>query len=430
MQIRRYPFFLSSGRSLGKEMTSTPGMTRADLHIDQILAVSAPLGDFTGRFQQMFQRIFLFSGLVLLLILPLSLLLSRAIARSLMRLEEGSRKNQRSDFSESAPIASSIKEIDSLITTVALMKSTIRDYTARLIRARQEIEELFTAITELLAGAIDAKSPYTGNHCKRVPVLAKMLAQAAGRSTEAPFADFRLDSEEKFREFEVAAWLHDCGKITTPEYVVDKATKLETIGNRIHEIRMRFEVLLRDAEIDHWRRRLTGTVESTALQLELERTREHLAGDFAFVAACNIGRESMADEQIARLRQIASRTWLRHFDDRLGLAEEEAQRKGRQPSAALPVVEQLLADKPEHLILRDKSGPYDGNVHALPWSFPNISATSANVTTSVSAKGPCQLRTVLSSMNISCRRYCCSNGCHFRKGCGMWRKSPAPMMRR
>ena len=58
----------------------------------------------------------------------------------------------------------------------------------------------------------------------------------------------RFNEDEK-RELNIAAWLHDCGKVTTPEYVVDKATKLETIYNRIHEIRTRFEVLHRDMTI-------------------------------------------------------------------------------------------------------------------------------------------------------------------------------------
>ena len=125
-------------------------------------------------------------------------------------------------------------------------------------RLLEEQRILFDAFIQLIAGAIDAKSPYTGGHCARVPEVAVLLARAAHESTEKPFADFKMKEEDQWREFNVAAWLHDCGKVTTPEYVVDKATKLETIYNRIHEIRMRFEVLLRDAEIDYWQKRLQG----------------------------------------------------------------------------------------------------------------------------------------------------------------------------
>jgi HD-GYP domain-containing protein (c-di-GMP phosphodiesterase class II) len=112
-------------------------------------------------------------------------------------------------------------------------------------------EALLHAFIKLIAGAIDAKSPYTGGHCTRVPEITLMLAKAACESDQGSFKEFDLD-DKQWEELSIAGWLHDCGKVTTPEYVVDKATKLETIYDRIHEVRMRFEVLKRDAEIDCW----------------------------------------------------------------------------------------------------------------------------------------------------------------------------------
>jgi HD-GYP domain-containing protein (c-di-GMP phosphodiesterase class II) len=250
------------------------------------------------------------------------------------------------------------------------MKRTIRDYTARLIQARQDIERLFTAVTELIADTIDAKSPYTGGHCKRVPEVARMLATAAHASEAAPFKDFRIETEDQWREFNVAAWLHDCGKLTTPEYVVDKATKLETIYNRIHEIRMRFEVLLRDAQIDAYRKQLAGEVDRSTLEAQLEESQRQIADDFAFVAECNVGGEFMADEKIERLDRIAARTWMRHLDDRLGISQNEATLKNRTPAPTLPVVEQVLADKPEHIIARSNPDPFNGNPHGFTMTVP------------------------------------------------------------
>ncbi len=121
--------------------------------------------------------------------------------------------------------------------------------TQRLLEARKA---LLDAFIRLVAGAIDAKSPYTGGHCQRVPEITFMLAEAACAAKDGPFKDFEL-SDEQWEALHIAGWLHDCGKVTTPEYVVDKATKLETIYDRIHEIRMRFEVLKRDAQIDCWK---------------------------------------------------------------------------------------------------------------------------------------------------------------------------------
>ena len=103
---------------------------------------------------------------------------------------------------------------------------------------------------------------------------------------------------------------------------------------------------------------------------ELEEKQRQIADDFAFVAECNIGGEFMADEKIDRLERIAALTWTRHLDDRLGISQDEARLKNRQPAPALPVVEHLLADKPEHIIPRINPDPFDGNTHGFNMPVP------------------------------------------------------------
>lgn len=222
----------------------------------------------------------------------------------------------------------------------------------------REQKALFEAFIQLIAGAIDAKSAYTGGHCARVPELTKMLARAACVQESGPYADFDL-SKDEWEAVHVAAWLHDCGKVTTPEYVVDKATKLETIYDRIHEVRMRFEVIKRDAEINCLRAIAAGEDTQIAHEKLADQLRD-LDNDFAFVATCNEGGEFMAPEKVERLKKIAARTWLRTLNDDIGISHEEKQRKSGAPTATLPVTESLLADKPEHLFERrvqDKIAP-------------------------------------------------------------------------
>ncbi|GGO75739.1 metal-dependent phosphohydrolase [Marinobacterium nitratireducens] len=230
----------------------------------------------------------------------------------------------------------------------------------QLIRMEKALLEAFI---ELIASAIDAKSPHTGGHCQRVPTLTKMLARAACESDAPEFRQFRLNTEQ-WEELHIASWLHDCGKVTTPEYVVDKATKLETLYDRIHEIRTRFEVLKRDAEIRYWKARYGGGDDST-LRSELERELQTLDDDFAFIANCNLGGEYMEPDDQARLHRIADRTWLRTLDDSLGISWEERQRRGaaREP---LPVEEKLLADKPVHIVKRAEGDCYGPD---NPWGF-------------------------------------------------------------
>jgi HD-GYP domain-containing protein (c-di-GMP phosphodiesterase class II) len=225
-------------------------------------------------------------------------------------------------------------------------------------------EALLDAFIKLIAGAIDSKSPYTGGHCQRVPELTRLLAEAACASDAPPFRDFRLN-EEQWEALDIASWLHDCGKVTTPEYVVDKSTKLETLYDRIHEVRMRFEVLKRDAAVRYWEAVADGG-DRDALRRLLETEWAQLDADFAFVAACNEGGESLDAGRLERLRQIARRTWQRTLDDRIGISWEEMQRKNRTPPAALPVEERLLDDKAEHLIERT---PADRMAADNPWGF-------------------------------------------------------------
>jgi HD-GYP domain-containing protein (c-di-GMP phosphodiesterase class II) len=163
-----------------------------------------------------------------------------------------------------------------------------------------QLEELFESFINLINSAIDEKSPYTGGHCQRVPVLTMLLAEAVNDTREGPLSDFQMTEKDRY-ELKIAGLLHDCGKVTTPVHVVDKATKLETIYDRIHLIDTRFEVLKRDLEIEG----LRGSVDPRQLR---ERLRL-LEDDRRFLHACNIGGERMSEEDMARVRRIAAYRW-------------------------------------------------------------------------------------------------------------------------
>ncbi len=220
----------------------------------------------------------------------------------------------------------------------------------------QQQKDMLNAFVELIASAIDTKSPYTGGHCQRVPTIAKWLAEAANDDKHF-FPDFSMSGND-WESLNLAAWLHDCGKVTTPEFVVDKATKLETIYDRIHEVRMRFEVLKLQAEVEYWQGMSQGQ-DQAELTKRLTETHATLDEEFAFVAQCNIGSESMQPQDITRLEQIAQRQWKRTLDKTLGISWIE---KDRHPAseAALPIMEPLLSDRPEHQIPWHNENPAKG----------------------------------------------------------------------
>ncbi|MEK6593073.1 MAG: HD domain-containing phosphohydrolase [Pseudomonadota bacterium] len=157
------------------------------------------------------------------------------------------------------------------------------------------LETLFESLINMINAAIDDKSPYTGGHCERVPELTMMLAEAAVDCAIGPFKDFTMSERDRY-ELKIAGLLHDCGKVTTPVHVVDKATKLQTIFDRIELLDTRFELIKRDAEIEALRS--GGDLPGKIREIESDRD---------FIRQVNIGGEAMGEADQERVRTISKK---------------------------------------------------------------------------------------------------------------------------
>lgn len=291
------------------------------------------------------------TAILMACLLPIAWVFGSPIVTPIRALRAETLKIKQRDYD-------AVELVDTRIKEVWELSSSIVDMSQELKRHEKAQEEFVEAFIRLIAQAIDDKSPYTAGHCNRVPELGLMLADAAERSDLGPFASFQFATQDERREFRIAAWLHDCGKITTPEHIVDKGSKLEANYNRIHEIRMRFEVLWREAEIEFLKKTHTEPENEEQWREQRNKAQAQLQDDFTFVAASNVGQEFMDEESKARIRQIAEQTWLRYFDDTVGLSPVEELSKPAS-NATLPVKEQLLSDKPEHIIERTRNSDYD-----------------------------------------------------------------------
>ena len=171
-----------------------------------------------------------------------------------------------------------------------------------------QLEDLFESFINLINAAIDDKSPYTGGHCQRVPTLTMMLAEAVNETSEGPLAGFRMTDSDRY-ELKIAGLLHDCGKVTTPVHVVDKATKLQTIFDRIGLIDTRFEIIKRDAEIELMKAKLSAPGNPNGEWQQAERKYQvrlrQINEDREFLRFANIGSEAMSEQDQERVRQIA-----------------------------------------------------------------------------------------------------------------------------
>jgi HD-GYP domain-containing protein (c-di-GMP phosphodiesterase class II) len=171
-----------------------------------------------------------------------------------------------------------------------------------------QLEQLFESLVSLINICIDEKSPYTGRHCQFVPELTMMLAEAAHDTADGPLAGFRMSDADR-KELWLAGLLHDCGKLVTPVHVVDKATKLETICDRIHLVDTRFEVLLRDAQIHALRKKCEPGADPAAIDAQLARESARLVDDREFLRRANVGGEGMSAADQERVRTIARYRW-------------------------------------------------------------------------------------------------------------------------
>ncbi|MBL4829343.1 MAG: transporter substrate-binding domain-containing protein [Aliivibrio sp.] len=297
------------------------------------------------------KKTIMITGGLLCFLLPIIWIMGSPIVNPINQLRAETLKINSRKYKDVKLVNTRIKEVWDLSESILRMSENLRKH-------EKQQEEFIESFIRLIAQAIDDKSHYTAGHCNRVPVLGMMLAEAAEQSELEAFKHFRFNNEDEKREFRIAAWLHDCGKITQPEHIVDKGTKLETNNNRIHEIRTRFEVLWRDAQIEYLNQQLNRDISEQQAKSDLEEQQKRLQDDFEFIAKVNIGSEYTSDEKIERVKRIANQTWLRHFDDCLGLsnAEETRMKAGKD---SFPVVEHLLADKPEHIIPRRKKVEFD-----------------------------------------------------------------------
>ncbi|MEL6184572.1 MAG: HD domain-containing phosphohydrolase [Myxococcota bacterium] len=218
--------------------------------------------------------------------------------------------------------------------------------------AQQQYEaqrHLLESFLQLLATAIDHKSPYTGGHCRRVPVLTEMIVRAMTEARNGPYAAFQLD-EEQWYELHIAAWLHDCGKVTTPTHVMDKSTKLEGIRDGLDDVKTRFAVLAAAAR-----------ARDDCAELE------QLQSDLSFLESVNAGGEFMPEEAQVRVRAIAERRWIdARGDPQPVLTEEEVRNLCIQRGTLTPEERLIINGHMVQTVLMLEALPFPKNLRNVP----------------------------------------------------------------
>ncbi len=232
---------------------------------------------------------------------------------------------QDPDTDEVIPFSSEYVDLVASLASQAAVALT----NAQLI---QDLKKLFDAFIRSIATAIDEKSPYTGGHINRVVDLTMMIAEKINHTNEGSFKDLSFDDDE-LQALRMAAWMHDVGKITTPEHVVDKATKLETIQDGLNLIETRFGLIAKTIEnerlrrkIDLWQKGDISAGDSEEWKAGLAEELKSLTEDLEFIRGCNTPGEFMSDEKIERLETIARKTYVVDGEEHTYLTPEEVQK--------------------------------------------------------------------------------------------------------
>ena len=175
-------------------------------------------------------------------------------------------------------------------------------------RLIHDLENLLESFIKTIAAAIDEKSPYTGGHVRRVAELTMTIAQKINETKQGPFANIKF-SDNQLQELRMAAWLHDVGKITTPEYIVDKATKLQTVHDRIADVKTRMELIKRDYLLMSKSSKKDKKAAGLMTEEDAEKEINAMDEEYEFLMKVNQGNEFTTDEMIARIKKIAARKW-------------------------------------------------------------------------------------------------------------------------
>jgi HD-GYP domain-containing protein (c-di-GMP phosphodiesterase class II) len=216
----------------------------------------------------------------------------------------------------------------------------------------EDLKNLFYAFIKSIATAIDEKSPYTGGHINRVVDLSMMIAEKINETKTPPFRDVSFN-DHQMEEIRIAAWMHDVGKITTPEYVVDKRTKLQTIFDRINLIETRFGLIAKIIENEYILKKLDLANKDSAgdemklIDSELSDKLRILEGELQIIKSCNVPGEFLSDENIKKIKEIAAKKYKMPEREHPYLTAEEVEnlivRKGSLTDMERKIIENHAA---------------------------------------------------------------------------------------
>jgi HD-GYP domain-containing protein (c-di-GMP phosphodiesterase class II) len=196
------------------------------------------------------------------------------------------------------------ESVEDLVMSLA-SQAAIAIRNAKLI---EDIKALFDSLIRYSASAIDARSPHTAGHSRRVAAYSKAIALAINNEATGAFADVFF-TPEQLEELSYAAWLHDIGKIGVPEQILDKENRLSR--EAMETIATRFALIQALSATRVWQRRPIGNEnepDSDGIREQVKEMGREIEEDLTFIKKVNRST-FLSEEDLATLRGIGSKTY-------------------------------------------------------------------------------------------------------------------------
>jgi len=207
-------------------------------------------------------------------------------------------------------------KVVSFDTKIETLVSSLSSQAAVAIKNAQllkQIKDVFEALIRYSVSAIDARSPFTAGHSRRVAEYTMALAQATNDTHEGPYADISF-SPAQLEELNYAAWLHDIGKIGLREWVLDKRTHLSdaemaALINRFENIKASVITETQEKRLELFHSNRESATEIQQLESKLEAQIHHIDEKLAFIKKINT-RNFLEDSDINYLEEIYEKKYL------------------------------------------------------------------------------------------------------------------------
>lgn len=178
----------------------------------------------------------------------------------------------------------------------------------------QEVKQQLRSFVEAMSTAIDERTPYNGSHTRKVAEYAGLIAEYMNKQHRSGMCDDYFDEDRKDK-LELAALLHDIGKMVVPLSIMNRATRLD---RELGIVETRFQLLEAYYTIDHMKGRIDGE--------EYKQCIAYLQESMDFIHRID-GKGVLDDADFDRVQELAGHSYVHESGEVLSyLTERERER--------------------------------------------------------------------------------------------------------